>query len=314
MALEQFWIQKSFAPWANIRLGHFVVPVGLTNAYHEPLNFFTVYRPEGESTILPCTWHDTGVSFWGRAGDFRYELQFIAGLDAMLFSRDNWIQGGAGSPFEFKVANKYGFAARVDNYTVPGLRIGISGYYGRSMHNSFPHDMENEGQVNQKVKGRVYIGAIDFTFNRYNWIVRGNADYGYLDDAARISSIKANSGGGSSPVNKSEVGKNALALGIEAGYDIFSQIPKLRSDDQKLYLFSRYEYYDSYIPAASQSHAFNYTAKNRFAVGLNYYPIPEIAVKAEYSKRYFTKTTAAGMHYNDEPSVSIGIAYQGFFL
>lgn len=312
--LEQFWIQKSFAPWANIRLGHFVVPVGLTNAYHEPLNFFTVYRPEGESTILPCTWHDTGVSFWGRAGDFRYELQFIAGLDAMLFSRDNWIQGGAGSPFEFKVANKYGFAARVDNYTVPGLRIGISGYYGRSMHNSFPHDMENEGQVNQKVKGRVYIGAIDFTFNRYNWIVRGNADYGYLDDAARISSIKANSGGGSSPVNKSEVGKNALALGIEAGYDIFSQIPKLRSDDQKMYLFSRYEYYDSYIPAASQSHAFNYTAKNRFAVGLNYYPIPEIAVKAEYSKRYFNKTTTAGMHYNDEPSVSIGIAYQGFFL
>ena len=182
------------------------------------------------------------------------------------------------------------------------------------MHNTFPHDMENEGQVNQKVKGEVFIGAIDFTFNRYNWIVRGNADYGYLRDAAKISSIKANSGGGSSPVNKSEVGKNALAVGIEAGYDVFSQIPRLRNDDQKLYLFSRYEYYDSYIPATSQSHAFNYTAKNRFAVGLNYYPVPEIAVKAEYSKRYFNKTTTAGLHYNDEPSLSIGIAYQGFFL
>ena len=48
--LEQFWIQKSFAPWANLKLGHIVVPVGLNNAHHEPLNFFTVYRPEGENT------------------------------------------------------------------------------------------------------------------------------------------------------------------------------------------------------------------------------------------------------------------------
>ena len=66
--LEQFWLQKSFARWANIRAGHIVVPVGLLNAHHEPLNFFTVYRPQGEYTILPSTWHDTGVSFWGRAG------------------------------------------------------------------------------------------------------------------------------------------------------------------------------------------------------------------------------------------------------
>ena len=30
--LEQFWIQKSFAEYANIRAGHLVVPVGLNNA------------------------------------------------------------------------------------------------------------------------------------------------------------------------------------------------------------------------------------------------------------------------------------------
>ena len=311
--LEQFWIQKTFAPWANVRVGHIVVPVGLNNAYHEPLNYFTVYRPEGENTILPSTWHDTGISFWGRLGDFRYEIQALAGLDALLFNRDNWIQNGAGSPFEFKVANKYGFAVRLDNYTIPGLRVGLSGYYGRSFHNSFPHDMESEGQVNKDIKGDVYIGALDFTLNRWNWIVRGNVDYGYLSDAARISSLKNNSAGGSSPVKRSDVGKNAVAVGIEAGYDIFSQIPKLRNDGQKLYLFGRYEYYDSYIRAASQAEA-NYTAKNRYAFGINYSPLPQIVVKAEYSKRYFNKTLANGTPYNDEPSISIGVAYQGFFL
>ena len=86
--LEQFWIQKSFAKWANLRMGHIVVPVGLNNAYHEPLNYFTVYRPEGENTILPSTWHDTGISFWGQKGAFRYELQVVAGLTAMRFNRD----------------------------------------------------------------------------------------------------------------------------------------------------------------------------------------------------------------------------------
>lgn len=310
--LEQFWIQKSFGSFLNVRAGHIVVPVGLTNAHHEPLNYFTVYRPEGEATILPCTWHDTGISIWGRLGDFRYEVQMLAGLDAFMFDRENWIQGGAGSPFEFKVANKYGFAARIDNYTLPGLRVGLSGYYGQAMHNSYPHEFEGEDANGNKktydgTKGRVAIGAIDFTFNRYNWIVRGNADYGYLSNASTISKIKRNLTSNNAPYKKTPVGKNAVAVGIEAGYDVFSQIGKLREDYQKLYLFGRYEYYNSYIPAKDQA-KYEYTGKNRMAFGVNYYPIPQIAVKAEYSKRFFKS------RYNNEPSVSLGVAYQGFFL
>lgn len=310
--LEQFWIQKSFGSFLNVRAGHIVVPVGLTNAHHEPLNYFTVYRPEGEATILPCTWHDTGISIWGCLGDFRYEVQMLAGLDAFMFDRENWIQGGAGSPFEFKVANKYGFAARIDNYTLPGLRVGLSGYYGQAMHNSYPHEFEGEDANGNKktydgTKGRVAIGAIDFTFNRYNWIVRGNADYGYLSNASTISKIKRNLTSNNAPYKKTPVGKNAVAVGIEAGYDVFSQIGKLREDNQKLYLFGRYEYYNSYIPAKDQA-KYEYTGKNRMAFGVNYYPIPQIAVKAEYSKRFFKS------QYNNEPSVSLGVAYQGFFL
>ena len=310
--LEQFWIQKSFGSFLNVRAGHIVVPVGLTNAHHEPLNYFTVYRPEGQATILPCTWHDTGISIWGRLGDFRYEVQMLAGLDAFMFDRENWIQGGAGSPFEFKVANKYGFAARIDNYTLPGLRVGLSGYYGQAMHNSYPHEFEGEDANGNKktydgTKGRVAIGAIDFTFNRYNWIVRGNADYGYLSNASTISKIKRNLTSNNAPYKKTPVGKNAVAVGIEAGYDVFSQIGKLREDNQKLYLFGRYEYYNSYIPAKDQA-KYEYTGKNRMAFGVNYYPIPQIAVKAEYSKRFFKS------QYNNEPSVSLGVAYQGFFL
>lgn len=310
--LEQFFLQKSFARWANIRIGHFVVPVGLNNAHHEPLNFFTVYRPEGENTILPSTWHDTGISLWGRAGDFKYEFQVIAGLDAFMFNRENWVQKGAGSPFEFKTANKYGFVARFDNYTVPGLRIGLSGYYGKAMHNSFPHDWEGKDEngkpkTNDKIKGEVAIGSVDFTFNKFNWIVRGNADYGYVGDAAEINILKRNLTANNAPYQKTPVGKNAVAMGIEAGYDIFSQIAKLRADHQKFYVFGRYEYYNTYIPDRTQQR-YNYTSKKRMAFGVNYYPLPQIAVKAEYSKRFYKSG------YNNEPSISLGIAYEAFFL
>ena len=185
--LEQFWIQKSFGRFANIRAGHIVVPVGLNNAHHEPLNFFTVYRPEGENTILPSTWHQTGVSFWGRQGDFRYEAQLLAGLNADHFTNTGWIHKGHKSPLEYDIANKYGVAARLDNYSLPGLRVALSGYYGQSIGNSYPR---NANGVDNEYKGTVLVGSFDFTYNAHNWIVRGQADYGYLGDAEQLKYVQ----------------------------------------------------------------------------------------------------------------------------
>lgn len=210
--------------------------------------------------------------------------------------------------FEFKVANKYAVAARVDNYSVPGLRMAVSGYYGHSIDNTTYRESSPES-LPRKLKGVVAIGAFDFTYNAHNWIARGNVDYGYLGDAKEITNLpKRQTSTG--PYQKTPVGSHALAYGVEAGYDIFSRFNKLRDDNQKLYVFGRYEYYDSYIPSEAQkkgSSTYDYTDKKRFAVGLNYYPIPQIVVKAEYSKRLLKS------QYNDEPSFSLGIAYQGFF-
>ena len=209
--LEQFWIQKSFAKWANVRVGHIVVPVGLNNAHHEPLNFFTVYRPEGENTIMPSTWHQTGISFWGRYKDFRYEAQFLAGLNADNFTNTGWIYKGHKSPLEFDIANKYGLSLRMDNYTIPGLRIGLSGYYGHSIGNSYPR---NANGVDAEYKGVVAIGSIDFTYNAHNWIVRGQADYGYLGDAEQLKYVYNRLNSKSPYKHSAFVSKNAYAIGI----------------------------------------------------------------------------------------------------
>ena len=301
--LEQFWIQKSFGRFANIRAGHIVVPVGLNNAHHEPLNFFTVYRPEGENTILPSTWHQTGVSFWGRSGDFRYEAQLLAGLNADQFTNTGWIRKGHKSPMEYDVANKYGIAARVDNYSVPGLRMAISGYYGHSIGNSYPR---NANGVDAEYKGRVVIGSFDFSYNAHNWIVRGQADYGYLSDASQLKYVYNRLNSKSPFKHSAFVSKNAYAIGIEAGYNVFSQFERLRAQDKKMYVFGRYEMYDPYA-SQTKNTPYDYTAVKRMALGVNYYPLPQIVVKAEYSQRFLKKL------YNNEPAVNIGIAYEGFF-
>lgn len=324
VALEQFWINKQFLQGQiNIKAGEIIVPVGYMNQYHLPTEFFTVYRPEGENTILPNTWHQVGVSLWGRLPQWRYELQFLSGLDSERFRRSSFVHYGANSPYEFKIANSYAAALRIDNYSVKGLRIGLSAYYGHTFRNT----LAKIGSDYDGVKGALSIISGDFTFNRFNWIARGNITYAHLGDADRISAFnksnythhKYQDG---SPFANENIGSAAMAWGIEAGYDIFSQIHKTRAANQKMYIFGRYEYYNS-MQSGTYKNLYKFTARKRLAFGVNYYPIKQVVIKGEYSYRFFKKPNNNGLNpdsplyvqpYNNEPSINIGIAYSGWFL
>ena len=305
--LEQFWIQKSFMPQLNVRMGHIVVPVGGLNNAHEPLNFFTVYRPEGEATVLPSTWHDTGVSIWGTLGSWKYELLVVSGLDAMMFGRDGFINGGANTPFKFQVANTLGFAARIDkSFLEDRLKMGVSGYAGNTLRNTFPYEAFTNASL-AAAKGTLLVGAYDFSYKGSGWIVRGNADYGYLKNAGVISNYKSSKGAASgAPYESTPVGDMAMAFGFEAGYDLLNGVSGGRDKDQQLYLFGRCEWYNPYVAKSGQGSA-DFTEKMRVAAGINWFPIPQIAVKAEYSHRFLSP------QYNNEPSISIGVAYAAFF-
>lgn len=302
VALEQFWLQKSFAPQYNIRLGHMVVPVGLTNQHHLPTEFFTVYRQEGENTILPCTWHETGISFWGRHKAWRYEAMLLPGLDADRFGSQYFIHGGAGSPYEFKIANAVAGVVRIDNYSVPGLRIGLSGYYGGSFGNSLTKNVKYKG-----CRGEVAIAALDFTYNAHNVVARGNFDYAHLNDSRQITEFNKATMTTDSPSPKQSVASSAIAASVEAGYNFFSLSPRLTAKGHKMYLFGHYEYYDSMFTTDVTMLDHKWCGKHRIAVGLNYYPIRDLVIKAEYSHRFYRSP------YNNEPSLSLGVAYAGFF-
>jgi len=301
VVLEQFWIEKTFNRALNIRVGHIIVPVGYTNNHHLPNEFFTVYRPEGENTILPCTWHETGISVWGRAGDWRYEAALLPALNSEQFDRTGWINGGSASAFEFRVANNYAVAARIDNYSVKNLRTGISGYVGNSFKNSI---QPTTAEKYKQVKGQVAIASADFQYDNRKIIARGWFDYGHLANS-RIISAYNRSLSKNSPYPRTNVAKAAMAAGGEAGIDVLSLCNERKSS--KLFVFGRYEFYDSMYQTDKAIQKDNWCAKTVICGGLNYIPIYPITIKAEYSFRHLAKP------YNNEPSINLGIVYAGFF-
>lgn len=330
--IEQFWINKEFARGKfNIKAGEIIVPVGYSNAYHEPNQFFTVYRPEGEATIMPNTWHQVGLSLWGRLKDWRYEAQLLSGLNSESFTAENFVHYGATSPYEFKVANNYAGALRIDNYSLKGLRIGLSGYYGYTFRNT----LRTPGPKYDDVTGALGIVALDFTLNRWNWIVRGNVDYAHFSNADEISAYnqanwthhKYQDG---NPHHYSNIGSHAVAYAIEAGYNIFSAISNWplavghepSAKNQKLLVFGRFEHYNT-MASGTYAPMYKYTKKYRCVVGLNYQPVKQITIKGEYSYRFFEKPNNNGLTsdsplykqpYNNEPSVSLGVTYCGKLL
>lgn len=304
IGLEQLWIQKSFGKGFNVRMGHIVIPVGQTNKAHTPTEFFTVYRPEGEFTIMPCTWHETGVSIWGKIGKWRYEAIVVPALNSNMFTNANWVKNGSASGFEFRVANRLAGALRIDNYSIKNLHIGVSGYVGNTFNNDA---VTNEAEKYKNVKGTVFIGAAEFDYKANGFVVRGNFDYGHLNDADIISSYNKNQNHQSfSPYPSTLVGESAVAIGGELAYDIFHRMK--RTGDRKLFVFGRYDYYDSYIPYASAITLYEWTERHVMTLGLNFYPIKQIVIKAEYAQRFLKE------QYNTEPSFSLGIAYSGFFV
>lgn len=306
VALEQFWINKAFSDGRfNVKAGELIIPVGEINQHHLPNEFFSVYRSEGEAKLLPNTWHQVGLSLWGSLPQWRYEAIFTSGLDAERFGHDCFVHYGATSPYEYKLANVYAGAARIDNYSVKGLRLSLSGYYGYTFRNT----ERKAGASYDDCHGALAIGSFGFELNRWNLIVRGNATYANLSDAERITAFcnayPKHTQQDGSPSKHSPIGSSAYSFGGEAGYDVFSIFDALRQK-QKLYVFGRYEDYNTYA-TGNKKVAYTYDHVKRMSFGINYKPRPQIIVKAEWAKRYLDSA------YNDEPSISLGVMFVGWF-
>lgn len=110
-----------------------------------------------------------------------------------------------------------------------------------------------------------------------------------------------------SPSKRQKIASDVICAGAEVGYNFFALNSRLTNMDPKFYVFARYDYYDSMYRMQNNVKE-DWCARQRWAAGFNYYPIPQVVVKGEYSMRILNS------RYNDEPSISVGVAYTGWFL
>lgn len=312
VALEQFHITRLIIPQFNVRAGHMIVPVGLTNTHHEPINFFGTVRPQAETSLIPSTWHETGIEFFGSFGSrytlFDYQLMIISGLNANGFDRDEWIAGGKQGFFEEDNFTSPGYVGRLDYRGVPGLRTGVSFYYCRDAgsNSDKEHTYSETGRI------PVAIGTWDAQYKNEYLTARANVTYGYvgnskaLSDANRMLSNK-------SPYSRLiPIAKNALGYGAEIGFNLRSAIGR---HCPVVYPYARYEYYNPQYRGEGRTTMDSRLEVSQWQAGLNWFALPNLVVKADYTTRQIGTSKVFGKgNYNSENEFSIGIAYIGWFI
>ncbi len=300
VALEQFHITRLIHRSFNIRAGHIIVPVGLTNSHHEPINFFGTRRPEGECTILPSTWHENGISFFGEFGKgFKYEVQVVNGLNPQGFSRQDWVASGRQGTFEINNFNTPAFVGRLDYSGIKGLRIGASAYYNKTGKNAV------KPEFTTGIDAPVTIFTGDVQYRSANFIARGNVVYGNLNQSVALN--KANRRlSSTSGFSRTPVAKNAVSYAAEAGYNVGSFFGDKAS---RIFPFLRYEYYNPQEKTAEGMIADKRFQVDMYMVGMNYFALPNLVVKADYAHRRIGKGK-----YNSENEFSIGLAYIAWFF
>lgn len=312
VALEQLHITRLIIPEFNVRVGHLILPVGLTNAHHEPINFFGAARPESETTLMPSTWHETGIQFFGSAGRgyarFDYLFMIVAGLNANGFDRDNWVQGGKPGIFENDNFTSPAYVARVDYTGVPGLRTGLSFYYcnNTAANADKSHTYASVGKV------PVAITTFDAQYRNQYVTARGNITYGYLGNSAALSSVNRTLSNKSPYSRLVPIAKNTIGYGVEAGFNL-TRLCGLKNN--AVYPYARYEYYNPQYRGSKSQTMDKRLEVSQWQVGANWFALPNLVVKADYTMRQIgtQKVFGKGL-YTSENEFSIGVAYIGWFL
>ena len=314
VAIEQFHITRLITPAFNVRAGHLIVPVGLTNSHHEPINFFGTSRPEGETTILPSTWHENGLELFGSFGkgyaSFDYQAMIVAGLNPNGFDRNTWVASGKQGIFEEDNLTSPAYVARLDYKGVPGLRVGASFYYcaDAGSNSDKPDTYSSVG----KIPLRIFTADAQYR-NKYV-IARGNVVYGNLGSSTGVSQVNIKLSNKSQYSRVVPVAKNAVSYAAEAGLNI-SAFFKNNKKVPVIYPFARYEYYNPQEKGETGQIMEKRCQVSMWTAGLNWYALPNLVVKADYSTRQIGTGKVFGTgKYNSENEFSIGIAYIGWFV
>ena len=313
VALEQFHLTRLIVPEFNVRVGHLIVPVGLTNTHHEPINFFGSSRPEGETTLIPCTWHETGIEFLGKLGkgygQFDYEAMIVTGLNPNGFNSYNWVKGGKQGYFEKDNFTSPAYVARLNYTGVPGLRLGGSIYYNPKANKNSDKliTYDDIDDIN------VLLWSVDAQYTNKYVTARCNFLTGNVPHTTEIAAKNKSYSNKSPYSRKSPIAKKAVTYSAEAGVNLKSFFPQVKNFPA-IVPFAHYEYYNPQEKGETGSVMENRCQVSLWTAGINWRALPNLVVKADYTTRQIGTNKVFGTgRFNSENEFAIGVAYIGWF-
>jgi len=245
--IEFMYLDFLINDYANIRVGNFLMPMGLINERHEPTLFTTVQRPDTSKYIIPSTWHEGGLMVYG---DVTEGLSYkFAGVSALQTEANGskWLRNARGGSAKQTDPN-LGFVARLDYTGINGLLVGASSYYAPSANGYKSTTTISDVHLDYKVAGARVYGT-------YAQVNRSNAE-----DIATDAVSKAKGGY------------------INASYDLLS----LTSSTNSMPLFVQYE---NMNPEDERADGTAGNTTKTTTIGVNYFPHEQVVLKLDHAMK-----------------------------
>ena len=264
VSAEFAYLDYGLSPQFGLRGGLLLAPMGFINEIHEPPAFLGTRRPETERQIIPSTWRENGIGFFGTAGDLSYRAYLINGFDVAGFSASG-IRGGRQNGSEAKARN-FGTVGRIEYAGVLGLNLGSSAYVGNSGQGAtLPSDPD------QTVGASTFIWEGHAEYKARGLDLRGLLAVARVGDASLVNELNG-------LIGTASVGERMLGWYVQGGYDV------LRSSrsGHELTPYVRYEELNTQhrVPIGFLSDPAN--DRRLVTLGAMWKPVPNVSLKTDY--------------------------------
>ena len=250
----------------NFRAGLLLIPMGLVNELHEPTTFLSARRSDVESKIIPTTWRENGLGFFGDLGSVSYRAYVVNGLEGADFSADG-LRGGRQKGSK-ALAEDLAVVGRLDWEPAPGILIGGSVYSGDSGHD-----------IGVSVGTEIVEGHIDYRNGPLQ--VRALYTQAELDEVAELNRIIATDEEGTpADADINSVGESLSGWYVEVGVDVSAWV--MPGSDASLTPFVRIEEYNTQDDTPAGFLTSGKYDVEVTTIGLNYKPMDTIVFKADY--------------------------------
>jgi hypothetical protein len=267
IAMEQAFLKFNLNAHQYIVAGLFTPRIGILNENHLPVNFNGVLRPVVETLIIPATWRELGVGFYGNSEKIplNYSVAVMNGLEGQNFVHGSGIRGGRAEG-NFASANNIAVTAAVQ-YFWKDFKFQVSAYTGGTVTLS-PKGSDSLGLNSGAFGTPIYLGEADLQYEHNAWSAKALGSYIAYPDAGKMNTVYGNN-----------TATGMYGFYAEIAYNwLFSKQTKA-----SFISFARYENLNMNSSIASNGEGiYDGTEDQSYLImGFGYLPIPNVVIKAD---------------------------------